>query len=178
MIRRPPRSTLFPYPTLFRSRETEPAPVISAREGDHAADRTLGPHPGPHVPRAEARCLVPRDARDPRRGRAGSEPSSGNDSAHVPADSSVPPATLVRRPARRQRAAAAPLVGTELRRVPAVQRTGASGPTRAQSLVPALQRAVPPRLGRLRVVCLRDVAGTSGGGAQAVRAEPPAHTRG
>src|SRR3712207_7307160 len=27
MIRRPPRSTLFPYTTLFRSRNTEPVPV-------------------------------------------------------------------------------------------------------------------------------------------------------
>src|SRR5438034_8111392 len=31
MIRRPPRSTLFPYTTLFRSRETEPfAAVVEA----------------------------------------------------------------------------------------------------------------------------------------------------
>src|SRR2546421_9278866 len=28
MIRRPPRSTLFPYTTLFRSAEGEPAPVF------------------------------------------------------------------------------------------------------------------------------------------------------
>src|SRR5438034_2740735 len=31
MIRRPPRSTLFPYTTLFRSRASEAAPVIPAR---------------------------------------------------------------------------------------------------------------------------------------------------
>src|SRR3712207_8873418 len=30
MIRRPPRSTLFPYTTLFRSRKSPPAPAHSA----------------------------------------------------------------------------------------------------------------------------------------------------
>src|SRR2546430_8839820 len=30
MIRRPPRSTLFPYTTLFRSRSKTPAPMIAA----------------------------------------------------------------------------------------------------------------------------------------------------
>src|SRR3712207_8323479 len=29
MIRRPPRSTLFPYTTLFRSREEEPPPPVT-----------------------------------------------------------------------------------------------------------------------------------------------------
>src|SRR2546430_4169337 len=33
MIRRPPRSTLFPYTTLFRSRETEVAGVVDAHRG-------------------------------------------------------------------------------------------------------------------------------------------------
>src|SRR5574337_231952 len=41
MIRRPPRSTLFPYTTLFRStRETAPAPAVgperSGRQGERA----------------------------------------------------------------------------------------------------------------------------------------------
>src|SRR3712207_8518145 len=36
MIRRPPRSTLFPYPTLFRSSGIDPA--ISARRGCFSAD--------------------------------------------------------------------------------------------------------------------------------------------
>src|SRR2546429_3583099 len=31
MIRRPPRSTLFPYTTLFRSQPATPAPVFRAR---------------------------------------------------------------------------------------------------------------------------------------------------
>src|SRR5258708_31648584 len=34
MIRRPPRSTLFPYTTLFRS---PPAAAVPEREGEHAA---------------------------------------------------------------------------------------------------------------------------------------------
>src|SRR2546425_8753478 len=42
MIRRPPRSTLFPYTTLFRSREaTAPMPPShppESREGEHASD--------------------------------------------------------------------------------------------------------------------------------------------
>src|SRR2546422_4358074 len=42
MIRRPPRSTLFPYTTLFRSLE-----VVSAVGGDHRLDlcRIVGPVP-------------------------------------------------------------------------------------------------------------------------------------
>src|SRR5438477_10609503 len=32
MIRRPPRSTLFPYTTLFRSRERRPGPVLDLRD--------------------------------------------------------------------------------------------------------------------------------------------------
>src|SRR5688572_31944200 len=43
MIRRPPRSTLFPYTTLFRSRVTvhpheDPGPLLVAA-GDHGVDR-------------------------------------------------------------------------------------------------------------------------------------------
>src|SRR5690242_4843732 len=132
--------------------------LSSALEGDHAPDRALGPHPGPHLPRPETRRVVPRDAGDPRRERAGSEPPPRHGPAHLPSDSPVSPAALVRRPAGPQRRAAAPLVGTELRRVPAVQCAGAPGSTRAQGLVPALQRPIPRRLGRLRVVCVRDVA--------------------
>src|SRR3989441_8237688 len=63
MIRRPPRSTLFPYTTLFRSLDfpgEEPLPLelvqrpvyvgVAARPDDHeldhhAAARQLGPHP-------------------------------------------------------------------------------------------------------------------------------------
>src|SRR5690242_21524160 len=39
MIRRPPRSTLFPYTTLFRSRHQDLADLGRAGEGDLAYDR-------------------------------------------------------------------------------------------------------------------------------------------
>src|SRR2546422_7334405 len=42
MIRRPPRSTLFPYTTLFRS-PSQPLPV---RAADHGEPRGPGAHPG------------------------------------------------------------------------------------------------------------------------------------
>src|SRR3712207_7401868 len=53
MIRRPPRSTLFPYTTLFRSRVDDVAAGV-ARE-DFAARRVTGrvrgPHPAQRAPR-------------------------------------------------------------------------------------------------------------------------------
>src|SRR2546422_5328429 len=53
MIRRPPRSTLFPYTTLFRSRlrRARPAPATRTR---------MPPHPTPHSP---ARRAARRDRR-------------------------------------------------------------------------------------------------------------------
>src|SRR2546426_7459461 len=51
MIRRPPRSTLFPYTTLFRSQQ---------HGIDHAEDRRVGPdaeRQGQHRDRGEARAL-------------------------------------------------------------------------------------------------------------------------
>src|SRR3712207_8208485 len=44
MIRRPPRSTLFPYTTLFRSGPDPPGPPVRAHdaEGARAADRPAG----------------------------------------------------------------------------------------------------------------------------------------
>src|SRR2546426_7907018 len=44
MIRRPPRSTLFPYTTLFRSLLTEAARLLAARQGP--AIVVLGDGPG------------------------------------------------------------------------------------------------------------------------------------
>src|SRR3712207_7421172 len=72
MIRRPPRSTLFPYTTLFRSRSRS-AGVLDSRHGDardgvgrrNADHRAVGPdpscgartalpvHPRPSGPRSE-----------------------------------------------------------------------------------------------------------------------------
>src|SRR2546425_9460991 len=48
MIRRPPRSTLFPYTTLFRSPAV--APAQGTREGDRSGGTTFG---GSRVPRAQ-----------------------------------------------------------------------------------------------------------------------------
>src|SRR3989454_6748047 len=71
MIRRPPRSTLFPYTTLFRSRAR-----VRRRERDQALGMILGAAlRGPHVLREEDRHRVPaaeeviRD--DDRAGRGG-----------------------------------------------------------------------------------------------------------
>src|SRR5256885_12143768 len=36
MIRRPPRSTLFPYTTLFRSRVSQPKALLRERHGEQA----------------------------------------------------------------------------------------------------------------------------------------------
>src|SRR3712207_7504158 len=41
MIRRPPRSTLFPYTTLFRSRERRPAGEHGLGQVDDADDRAV-----------------------------------------------------------------------------------------------------------------------------------------
>src|SRR2546430_16188750 len=63
MIRRPPRSTLFPYTTLFRSDELEPRgrvhPGVRDDDEDPGRHSTHGHgHPGPEVrPRRDA---VPR----------------------------------------------------------------------------------------------------------------------
>src|SRR3712207_8687550 len=51
MIRRPPRSTLFPYTTLFRSQLPRELPALVARIGHHGADvrperREAGQQPG------------------------------------------------------------------------------------------------------------------------------------
>src|SRR3712207_7202232 len=45
MIRRPPRSTLFPYTTLFRSPQLR-HPGLVGRDRDHVAEAGL-PQPGP-----------------------------------------------------------------------------------------------------------------------------------
>src|SRR3712207_8620977 len=45
MIRRPPRSTLFPYTTLFRSRGPQPREEERPR-GEGAPEESRGPHDG------------------------------------------------------------------------------------------------------------------------------------
>src|SRR3989441_10964983 len=78
MIRRPPRSTLFPYTTLFRSLRREMTPDILAREEPRDADRVaeevvrhrgdpdaVAVEPGPREQHAEARTEhLPCDERD------------------------------------------------------------------------------------------------------------------
>src|SRR5260370_22523897 len=50
MIRRPPRSTLFPYTTLFRSFRTPVAPHVPLRQSTAAIDVVNDPHPGLVLP--------------------------------------------------------------------------------------------------------------------------------
>src|SRR3712207_8720321 len=71
MIRRPPRSTLFPYTTLFRSLEAEPGRHVHADEGavadvlecrlveagQHLLPLRLGEHRGRPVGRGDPRDL-------------------------------------------------------------------------------------------------------------------------
>src|SRR3712207_7396358 len=51
MIRRPPRSTLFPYTTLFRSYRCEAGELAHAGEAAVGADRESRPHFVPAVAR-------------------------------------------------------------------------------------------------------------------------------
>src|SRR3712207_8599688 len=61
MIRRPPRSTLFPYTTLFRSERCVVEAVAGAVEADHetVADELILPH-----------AFDGREVLDPRQGRS------------------------------------------------------------------------------------------------------------
>src|SRR5256885_6934728 len=84
MIRRPPRSTLFPYTTLFRSDPVLRTPRVSARvrgrpldrdRGDREEpERSTGPVRGPERTRPIRRDLLRREptplARPPRGGSA------------------------------------------------------------------------------------------------------------
>src|SRR3712207_6792560 len=71
MIRRPPRSTLFPYTTLFRSKEETPkAPEKpeTKPEVDPKADKPAKPEAKPAAPKADAKKAAP---------KAGQLPSTG-----------------------------------------------------------------------------------------------------
>src|SRR3989475_5199444 len=73
MIRRPPRSTLFPYTTLFRSRGVRPVVPRPARER-RPRDAARRVHPRAHGGGGLGRhrgapLLVPRSRDDPRPGR-------------------------------------------------------------------------------------------------------------
>src|SRR3712207_7528946 len=59
MIRRPPRSTLFPYTTLFRSRPENQVRSLGARKVEGSP---LGRSPGAHLPRLGGAGGDPEDA--------------------------------------------------------------------------------------------------------------------
>src|ERR1039458_719742 len=62
MIRRPPRSTLFPYTTLFRSDEPAIAPHCHDRIDERAADGAHRALPGERGPRGHAHPVHARRA--------------------------------------------------------------------------------------------------------------------
>src|SRR5258708_23957581 len=78
MIRRPPRSTLFPYTTLFRSRAADDVAWRAARRAAAGTHRTGDPH------RGSGRPEDPREARAGARGRIPT--SSGVESLRLAAD--------------------------------------------------------------------------------------------
>src|SRR2546425_4885021 len=95
MIRRPPRSTLFPYTTLFRSELAQSPEVRRRHPGPHALRHEV--HPGRHeVARRPAqtddaptgvdvytqRVLVGDERRDGEHGRLHGPPRRGLDEAH------------------------------------------------------------------------------------------------
>src|SRR5256885_3920863 len=59
MIRRPPRSTLFPYTTLFRSHTLASCPAPTTRAGRHGAHRSRGksqPRSEEHTSELQSPC--------------------------------------------------------------------------------------------------------------------------
>src|SRR2546427_4886762 len=67
MIRRPPRSTLFPYTTLFRSADGPPATAVSGRvESSGSALRSPASARNPAHDRPALRSLLPPDRKSTR----------------------------------------------------------------------------------------------------------------
>src|SRR3989449_7088708 len=92
MIRRPPRSTLFPYTTLFRSRRPAPhlRPVLAGGLRAHAHGRALRRRP-------RARHLQV-DRRSPRRPDRGREPPGAGHDVHGDAAAGGVAATIITPP--------------------------------------------------------------------------------
>ena len=65
MIRRPPRSTLFPYTTLFRSSEADAVLHAWCRGADGAERRPVAGRPDDAAGRGDRQCRQRRDARLP-----------------------------------------------------------------------------------------------------------------
>src|SRR6266480_7892703 len=84
MIRRPPRSTLFPYTTLFRSGRGGVDPLVVPRGGAAPRSADGSRTTGPRAPGGESAAADPRpDGR-----RAGTGPGYGGDGRPDPRDRS------------------------------------------------------------------------------------------
>src|SRR5256885_9658616 len=59
MIRRPPRSTLFPYTTLFRSSHRPPSAALAGRHCFHLVPAPAGPLLWPPPSRPQSRRVAP-----------------------------------------------------------------------------------------------------------------------
>src|SRR3712207_8498316 len=83
MIRRPPRSTLFPYTTLFRSRESDRRSALSARRSARAAGApsAISAFSAGRSQCAAARAASASFAKDP--ARAAAETSSIRSEEHT-----------------------------------------------------------------------------------------------
>src|SRR3712207_8868506 len=83
MIRRPPRSTLFPYTTLFRSRRGQP----TARRGESGGDLRLAPDSGGATLGTRVQqigfSLLEQPEREFERGVAGDRKSTRLNSSHA-----------------------------------------------------------------------------------------------
>src|SRR3989449_6655491 len=77
MIRRPPRSTLFPYTTLFRSLTAHPAPD---RVGEHRGDE---PEPALHAGRLLGRERGQDDGMEPARDERAAERAADRKSTRL-----------------------------------------------------------------------------------------------
>src|SRR2546426_7976922 len=56
MIRRPPRSTLFPYTTLFRSQRVNPLSDIANQKDDRGRARAFGTRSEEHTSELQSPC--------------------------------------------------------------------------------------------------------------------------
>src|SRR2546430_15554310 len=104
MIRRPPRSTLFPYTTLFRSREPGARAARPRAAGAPRHARTRRPHGGDHLPLGRG---PHREARVPRLEPVVRLPAAAA-RVHLPRALAGPPAPPQADPARARRRAREP----------------------------------------------------------------------